>query len=267
MQKQLAVAFFMCWFSIIVSTSHHYYEGPKLEKTVEAVVGRLMSDVGSNLYNLFSIDSLKILTAGFPFYLIARPIDHKIHHKTYDPEHHKNKHEPGHMFTTVFLNAGCVAIPIAFAGLFSSDPYRIRRAEVFTTGVLMTWASKNILKILPTEANIRPWNEHFRKDDCVYGGNPSGHTALLGYCTAFWAMEKGAALGIPLTALTLVSMGLAVAGNRHYVSQVIAGATYGVMFGVATHRTFEKTVLNPDTKISMIANKKDGIGFKLSYAF
>ena len=217
-------------------------------KIVRDCTGRILSNVGSNIYNLLSWDTFKTGCVTLPLYSAARPLDHKIHKYFYDPVTHKNLHQPPNDFSKIAMNTAAIVIPIVFLrDAFSSDLYHKRRGEIFMTGLLLTWGTKNIFKLARTEGNKRPWHEKYSNECRAYGGNPSGHGALFGYITSFWFAEKGPLVGVPLALATGLGMSLAVASNRHYLSQVILGVGYGVVFGLAAHKTLEKTIFNAKT--------------------
>lgn len=240
----------------------------EVHKMVRDCVGRVMSNIGANFYNLLSWDTFKTGCVTLPFYVGARPVDHKIHEHFYNSETHKNLHQPPAAFAKFAVNTSNIVILIVFLrDFFSSDLYHRRRGEIFMTGLGITWITKNILKCAHIEGNKRPWNEHFSKHHCTYGGSPSGHSALFGYVTSFWFVEKGPLVGVPLVIASALGMAVQVISNRHYLSQVILGAGYGVMLGLAAHKTLEKSIFNENTKVGLVADPATGVGFKLSYNF
>ena len=236
---------------------------------VRDLTGRIMTDVGGNLYNLLSWDTFKVACATLPAYAIAKPFNHKIQKHFYNCETHKNIHQPSKVFSEIVMNFATIVIPIVgLRDICSRDTYHHRRAEVFFTGLALTWCTKNLFKLARTESNIRPWHEDFSHHKRAYGGNPSGHSALFGYVAAFWFAEEGPMIGVPLVLATGIGMGVAVVTNRHYLSQVILGAGYGAMFGLAAHRVLETTVFNnKNTKLGLVANPQSGLGLRLSCAF
>ncbi len=239
-----------------------------LSYNVKEITRRILSDVGSNFYNLFSMSTFYTGCAVLPLYVSARPIDHKIQKHFYDPVNHKNRHQPSNGLSKFAINTVAGIIPIVtLRDMLSRDPYHNRRGEVFITGLLLTWATKNILKLAHTEANIRPWHEKYSRHCRAYGGNPSGHSALFGYVASFWFAEKGPLVGVPLVLATGLAISVGVVTNRHYLSQVIMGTAYGVIFGLAAHKTLEKSVFSENTKVGLVANGDTGVGIKLSYNF
>lgn len=59
---------------------------------------------------LFSLESMKFLTAFAPFYLFTRHFDRKVHNKFYIKETHKNKHTPPR-WLRVLLHDDIMSIP------------------------------------------------------------------------------------------------------------------------------------------------------------
>ncbi len=241
---------------------------PDAVKNVKDFTGRILSDIGADLYNLFSWNTFNVACVGIPLYIAARPADHKIQKHLYDPVLHENIHQPSKVFSEIALHTAAIVIPIvALRDFFSHDLYHNRRGEIFIGGLALTWITKNIIKHTETEGNKRPWNGNFSSHSRAYGGNPSGHSALFGYVTSFWFLEKGLIVGIPLMIATGFEMAASIVTNRHYLSQTILGVTYGVVFGFAAHKTLEKTIFNENTKIGLVANPSTGLGLKLSYNF
>lgn len=243
----------------------------RLSREPHNVVRRMLSDTGSIIYNLFSRSTFKAACFGVPFYLLARPVDHKIQRHFYDEILQKNKNQPSKTFAKFGMKAGvALSLPIVGLDIMSSDDRRIRRGEIFGTGMLAIWGTKNLIKLVHTEANKRPCHERFSTSHHTrsYGGNPSGHMAFLAYASSFWTAEKGIVVGLPMTGMTALAGALLVTSNRHYLSQVIAGAFYGVVFGLAAHKVFRLTSWGTEgPKLSMVASPQEGLGFKVSYDF
>ena len=156
---------------------------------------------------------------------------------------------------------------MGIAGWIHSDPYKRRRAQMFTTGLTWAYISKRSFKFIKTEANLRPLNGEFDNVERVYGGNPSGHMTITTYMATFWALEKGKRLGIPLGLLTALAFSTNVACNHHYFSQAVAGTGLGMMMGYASHAAFRNITLPEDMSIGLSADHKGNLGVKFAYNF
>lgn len=217
--------------------------------------------------DLISTDSLKILALFAPAYFAARYGDKKIHHCFYCPIHHKNQNQLSHHYHTAADKAGII-IPVGLS-LLTIAPVREDlqlTARVFTAGLLPLWGLKNIFKWAHHEGCIRPKCEYFDKYNDYYGGCPSGHLAFLAYATTLFGLQEGKYWGIPLGIASATVFGISINGNRHYLSQLIAGTGLGVLYGVAASKvidTYHKTSFTCDICIE----KDRGIGFSLSCSF
>lgn len=217
-----------------------------------------------------SLDTMRLLLPIIPIYLIARHEDYKIHSKFYNCATHTNENQPPSFLRAIAVDDGIVAIPfiiLSSLGWFSTSPYTRRQAQTFTTGLIWTWATKIVLKeLIKVDACLRPWNEHYSSEQQAYGGNPSGHLATLTFLTTYWAFQWGIAWAVPMGAYTIYAMAVNVAVNHHYLSQVVAGASLGLIFGVAAHSAFDFVKKHDNIVVGFDAtNGKPGI--KLTYSF
>ncbi len=217
-----------------------------------------------------SLDTMRLLLPIIPTYLIARHEDYKIHSKFYNCATHTNENQPPSFLRAIAVDDGVVAIPfivLSSLGWFSTSPYTRRQAQTFTTGLIWAWTTKIVLKeLVKVDACLRPWNEHYSSEHRSYGGNPSGHLATLTFLTTYWAFQWGLPWAVPMGAYTIYAMAVNVAVNHHYLSQVVAGASLGLIFGVAAHSAFDFVKKNDNIVVGFDATKgKPGI--KLTYSF
>lgn len=219
---------------------------------------------------IVSLDSMKVLTVVTPFYLIGRKADDKVHSKFYDASTHTNKHQPS-KFLKTFLYDEVMAAPIIFSycvGLLSEDPVTRRFSSIFGTGLLWAWTSKVFVKkIFKTDANLRPGSAEFDQHQRTHGGNPSGHTTQATYLATMLWLYKGPKYGVPLSLYATAIAGMSVAINHHYFSQVIAGAGFGALFGIAAYSVFSDWKLPENLTISLDVNHQAQCGLKIAYNF
>ena len=199
---------------------------------------KLCVDFKDIFIDLPTISTLKTITAFLPFYLIGRKIDNRVHATFYDAVNHRNVNQPP-KFTKIVLNDLFFPLPfivLGSMGLIHKDAYERRTGQIFAMGVLATWLTKSFIKTLKVDAGLRPLNENFNPSPRVHGGNPSGHTALAAFMAMYYGLYKGKNYGVPLAFYTGLVGSMAITTNRHYLSQLVAGAGLGVMFGIAAHK-------------------------------
>ncbi len=219
-----------------------------------------------------TFDTLKTITAFVPFYLIGRKVDDGLHKVFYDADNHKNINQPP-KYMEIVLNDLFFPLPFIALGslaLLHKDPYERRTSQVFAMGVFATWATKSLIKSLKVDAGLRPLNEHFDPDFRVHGGNPSGHTALAAFMATYYGFYKGKNYGIPLGLYTGLVGALAVTVNRHYFSQLVAGAGLGVMFGIAAHKVrlkLDNEIYENRISFGMTTDCYGATAFGLAYNF
>lgn len=218
---------------------------------------------------VFTLESMKVLSAVVPFYLIGRKADPVVHRQFYDAENHKNKHQPPHWLKELLADEA-MAIPFAIYGLtgwFHTDPVRRRAAQLFGTGLLWTWSTKILVKEIKTEAGLRPWHEEFSQHKRSHGGNPSGHTSMAMFMATYLGLMYGWKAGVPLGMYTAAVAGLSVAVNHHYISQVFAGAGLGAVIGVATYSVFQDWQLPENLEVALATDSRGNLGMKIAYNF
>jgi membrane-associated phospholipid phosphatase len=219
---------------------------------------------------VFTLHSMKVLTAIMPFYLVGRKADSAVHRQLYDQTTHTNKHQPPEWLKMI-LYEEMMAIPMlgyGILGLLHTDAVERRAAQVFGTGLLWAWASKVIVKeVIKTDANLRPWCQGFSQHEQTHGGNPSGHTTMAAYLATYLWLHKGISWGLPATIYTVGVAGVSVAINHHYLSQVIAGAGFGALFGIAAYSVFSDWNLPENLTVGFDVNNRAQLGLKIAYNF
>ena len=199
-------------------------------------VGNLIEEAIVLNKNLFSLDTVKVFTAVTPFYITTRMADHPLHEKFYDREYHKNKNQMPNTLVKIINKGGDVGIILLTSLAFLAPDEKLRlTARIFGIGAASALLAKDIVKTMKVKACIRPWNENFSRTKQAYGGFPSGHMIEATYMATLWGLQYGWKAGVPLGIFAALSFGVLVGSNRHYVSQVVAGAGFGVAYALAAN--------------------------------
>jgi len=190
--------------------------------------------------DLFTCHTWAIVSATFPLYIAGRMVDEQFHDVFYDSYHHRNLNQLPNW--VVDYSDALIFGPFAILGsltFLARDTELRLTSRVFLEGMCFVWVARNIAKSFQTRVHVRPKNEHFDKNKRFYGGFPSGHMATSIYMTMFYGMRFGNRFAIPLAIASLTTGAILVSSNRHYFSQVIAGAAMGAMFAFASDKVVE----------------------------
>ena len=202
----------------------------------------ILKDVYEIHMNLATFDFFKIGGAVFPVFVALRMHDETIHEHFYDSKHHKNKNQC--TFLNHFVAQEAIAIPIlalVSLSVFSHDEDLRATSRVFAIGMPFVLLAKDAIKQLRFKAAYRPYCEWFPKNNKhVCGGFPSGHMAEMAYMTVLYSMRHGVKFAVPLTALSIYVGATFVACNRHYSSQIAAGAALGALYAVAASHVIDQ---------------------------
>jgi PAP2 superfamily len=190
---------------------------------------------------LFTIDTAKVITGVMPLYLIARNIDEDVQSRFYDPVFHKNINQFHVSCHTVGkYGVGIPMVALSSLMFYSSDTDLRLTARIFAIGLPFVHSGKDIIKNLRTKACLRPWHEDFSCQERSSGGFPSGHMANISYATALFGMRHGIKWAAPLGLLASFVFADFINCNRHYLSQLIAGAGFGLIYALAANKVIEK---------------------------
>lgn len=231
-------------------------------------MGGVMKDMFLLNKNLIAWDSFAIIASMFPFFIGSRMVDENIQRYFYDPVHHKNIRQLPH-----WCHDACklmIGAPILLLGsqAFLSKEYEMREtSRMLLLGLPFVIWGKTLIKKFKFDACLRPWNEKFSCEQRAYGGFPSGHVSEATYTAVLYGMRYGPAYAIPL-GLLAATIGLTFVGcNRHLLSQVVAGAGLGAIYGVAANRVIDDKIHahNLSLELSVANNGKTMLG--LSYRF
>jgi hypothetical protein len=221
---------------------------PPAKRRVTETLGEVVSDAFWINVGLFSWDSLKIFATTAPFFVGARMIDEKLHHCFFDQRYKKNRYEPAQWIKeTARLSIG---IPITLLGLqaiFSHNEDMQKTSQIFLTGMPFVLIAKDIIKKLDFDVCKRPFHEKFAKHQRKFGGFPSGHLAEATYTAVLYGMRYGPNFALPLGGVAVFVSVIFLSSNRHYLSQMIAGAGFGAMYAFSANRLID----------SRLAQKRD----------
>jgi membrane-associated phospholipid phosphatase len=216
--------------------------------------------------NLITWNSFEIATALFPAFVGARMVDKRLQNCFYDRECHKNIwYFPKRCHD---LAQWSIAIPIILIGgefFFTKSEDMRETSRIFLLGLPFVIWTKTLIKKIQFEANMRPWHEDFDRVKRASGGFPSGHMAEAMYAALLYGMRYGPRFAVPF-GLVAAFVGVTfVACNRHYISQIVAGAGLGAVYAVAAYKLVDTRIkenMNLDLKIS-----KTGPALRVSYVF
>lgn len=210
---------------------------------VGKAIGGVLRDVFLLQVELFTWDTFKVVVGTLPFWVGGRMVDDKIHHCFYDRAHHKNLHQMHNGLYEFAKNS--LAIPIVCLGtgvVWARDEEFRETSRVFLIGLPFVIWSKHLIKKVHTDSCKRPWNEHFSREKQAYGGFPSGHMAEIVYSTVLFGKRLGPKVAIPLGLVSAFLGFTFINCNRHYTSQIAAGAGLGVIYALAADKLITKNL-------------------------
>lgn len=229
-------------------------------------VGR---DIVSLFGNLWDWDTLKVLVSMFPLFIGSRMVDDRIQNNFFCHGCHCNINQfPGWCHEAVRWSIG---LPIALLGaqIFLSRDYELRYTSwMLLLGMPFLIFGKDVIKQFDARFCLRPWHEDFCKikHKQFGGGFPSGHMAQAVYIAVLFGSRYGAQAAIPL-GLNALAVGIVFLNcNRHYLSQLVAGAALGIIFGVAANKVVSRGVAE-HARVNIGCDSVGTPGIKVSWKF
>jgi hypothetical protein len=218
----------------------------------------LLRDVVYLNANIFTSDSFKIIAMTFPPFIVSRAFDCKLQDCFYCHTHHKNINQISD--NCEMLSKYSISLPIVMLGslaFIADNPDLQMTSYVYLLGLPFVIFGKDILKKLKMEECKRPWNEMFCKYKRSYGGFPSGHMAQATYTAVLYGKRFGPYFALPLAAVAGYLGASFLSCNRHYLSQLVAGATLGTLYAYAADKLIERKLDNAGVTIrfSLKANR------------
>lgn len=231
------------------------------------VYGNIVKDIFELNFNLLSWQSYKIIAASFPFYAGSRMLDEQLQTNFYCPTHHKNINQFP-KWCDYAAQYG-LAIPIVALGSLAflgvDEEMRVS-GWTFILGFPFLVFGNKITKKIQFDGCYRPWHECFSNVKRAGGGCPSGHVAEVTYMAALFGMRYGPKWGVPLAIYgTFVGIDFCVS-NRHYLSQLVAGISWGLMYAYAAN-SFIDHRLAKRLQCNSCIDFQGNPGIKLSYSW
>lgn len=231
-----------------------------------------LSDIVADAFrlnlNILSWDTFKIISTVFPLYIGMRMVDDRIQSNFFCHHHKKNINQlPFWCHEVARFGLG---IPIV---LFGSQAFLSRDLEFRLAGRMLLLGlpfvifGKDIIKTFEADCCLRPWHENFcHTKKRALGGFPSGHMAQAFYITMLYGMRFGPKFAIPLGLYSAALAGVFLSCNRHYASQLVAGAALGGIYAFAANRLIN-TKLSDACQVECKINRKGYPALTMSYAF
>ncbi|HSC25484.1 MAG TPA: phosphatase PAP2 family protein [Candidatus Babeliales bacterium] len=231
------------------------------------IFGDFINDAIKINVGIFAWDSFKIFVTAAPFFVGARIIDEKLHNCFFDHKNKRNRNEPAQWCKEIARLS--IGIPIALLGtqaFLSRNKDMQMTGQVFLTGMPFVLLAKDLIKKLDFDLCKRPFHEKFAKDQRKFGGFPSGHLAEATYTAVLYGMRYGPNFAVPLGSIAAFVTIIFLSSNRHYLSQMVAGAAFGAMYAVSANKLIDSklakkthlelgfatdTFNNPAIKLSM----------------
>jgi hypothetical protein len=250
------------------------YRRPFSEQTPNKF--RMTHALGAFAYDVFwvnvgliSWDTFKIFVTTVPFYAAARMTDDKLHNCFFDHKRKKNKNEPAQWCKEVARLS--IGLPIAYFGaqaFLSKDEDMRKTSQIFLIGMPFVLLAKDVVKKLDFDVCKRPFHEKFAKEQRSFGGFPSGHLAEASYMAVLYGMRYGPAYAIPLGTIALFVTCVFLSSNRHYLSQMIAGAGFGAMYAFSANRLIDSRLAKSrELRLGLSVNDYGGPTMSLAFSF
>lgn len=243
---------------------------PPYKHRITHMLGEFAEDVIRINLGLFSWDSFKIFATTAPFYVASRMIDEKLHKCFFDQKKRKNRNEPPQWVKeTARLSIGLPIVILGAQAFLSKDEDMQATSQVFLTGMPFVLLAKDFFKTkLDYDVCKRPFHEKFAKEQRKYGGFPSGHLAEATYTAVLYGMRFGPNYAVPLGSIAAFVSVIFLSSNRHYLSQMIAGAAFGAMYAFSANTLINsKLAKKRDLKLGLTTNDQGKPAMQLSMKF
>ncbi len=217
--------------------------------------------------NLISTESFIVIAATFPVYWASRLVDNQIQCHFFTHNGHYNINQlPGWCHELVRFG---IAIPIIALGsqmFFARDPEWREAGWMLLLGIPFVIFGKDIIKKFDADFCLRPWHEDFcTEHKQAMGGFPSGHMAQAAYIATLYGIRFGPKLAVPLTFFAAALGIVFINCNRHYLSQIVAGAGLGALYGIAANKVIDAK-LGDDFSVGFCFDR-NGPALKACYRF
>lgn len=230
-------------------------------------LGNIVADALLMQRYLFTVESAKIVTGFVPFFLIARQIDENVQCRFYDASCHKNINQfPKSCYTIAKDGVGVPMLLLSSLMIWAPWEDVRQTARIYAIGLPFVHSGKDVIKKIRSKCCLRPWNEEFSCTKRSSGGFPSGHMAGIAYAATLFGIRHGIKWALPLSLFAGFVFADFVNCNRHYVSQLLAGAGLGVVYAFAANAVLDYHAFKNISCSS--TSKVDGSSaFKVGYSF
>jgi len=198
--------------------------------------------------NLFSLSTLHILSLSTPIYLFALDFDQKINYLFYNKIEHQNIRQFTDFNFKYNIELSDIlltnSIFLSSIGYFSNNQKFKTISYKLMLGLCCAGIVKKIIKLIKWNNSLRPNNQNFIKNQKYYGGFPSGHLMTMSYLSTIWINQLGIKKAFPIIAATSYIFIDYIVKNRHYISQLIAGSTLGIIYGCAVNSCLNTKINN-----------------------
>jgi len=240
-----------------------------INRRVTSVLGGIAEDIVKVNLGLFSWDSFKIFITTAPFFVGARMIDDKLHNCFFDHTNKKNRNEPAQWCKEIArLSIGVPIALLSVQAFFSRNKELQMTGQIFLTGMPFVLLAKDLIKKLDFDLCKRPFHEKFAKEQRKFGGFPSGHLAEATYTAVLYGLRYGPNAAVPLGSVAAFVAVIFLSSNRHYLSQMIAGAGFGAMYAFSANRIIDsKLAQEKNLELGLATNDHGDPVIKLSMKF
>lgn len=226
----------------VTISKHGRYCFPRKPTPYENFLGGLWCDfVDLNKYALFSFNSFKVVATTFPFYVLTHMFDEDVQKYFHRNCCHKDINQAPEWCRK--LSQYGLGVPITILGfmaLFGKNEEFRTTGRIFLLGMPLVVWGKDIIKKFNFDANRRPWCDRFSCKERALGGFPSGHMAEITYMTVLYGMRYGFKAAVPIGLFGSFLGATFLNCNRHYISQLVAGAGLGTLFALAADKVIDK---------------------------
>lgn len=245
-------ALILCLIGLVLHAQHDTGDALALQSTVhkkrawkikDCFAAQAVRDIVSLHQYIFHWDTLKVISTTFPAYMLLRMFDDDIQSAFYHghclKQCHKDVHQAPRWCEDMAQYGIAFPIAVMFGSLFVGDLQLRTTSWMFLLGVPFVVFGKDVFKKIRFDAAQRPWREQFGSDHRSFGGFPSGHMAEVTYLTVLYGLRYGVRAAGPLVVASTFLCVTFLNCNRHYASQMIAGAGIGTIFALSANKVIE----------------------------
>lgn len=228
----------------------------------------ILEDIVDLHYNLISLDSFSIIAGTVPFFIATRMVDEPLQSCFHLRNWHKNVHQlPEWCHDTARYVIGIPALFFGLQGLLDKRYEKRVTGQLLSVGLPFVVFGKDLLKHLRFHCGLRPWHEKFSPEKRSGGGFPSGHVAEATFVAVLYGMRFGGYYAIPLGVGAAFVAGTFLNCNRHYLSQIVAGASLGTLYAVAANKVVECRLQKRDIVCGLTCDSCGRPQLRVTYSF